>query len=77
MKNHKSSRKLRVGVNWYPGVNWSTTTRKRANNIKITSKGSQVFNVGQVLICQRGPTFDTFIKEKLLSLDVFQGLNNP
>ena len=27
MKNHKSSRKLRVGVNWYPGVNWSTTTR--------------------------------------------------
>ena len=26
MKNHKSSRKLRVGVNWYPGVNWSTTT---------------------------------------------------
>ena len=27
MKNYKSSRKLRVGVNWYPGVNWSTTTR--------------------------------------------------
>ena len=26
MKNNKSSRKLRVGVNWYPGVNWSTTT---------------------------------------------------
>ena len=26
MKNYKSSRKLRVGVNWYPGVNWSTTT---------------------------------------------------
>ena len=27
MKNHKSSRKLiGVGVNWYPGVNWSTTT---------------------------------------------------
>ena len=25
MKNHKSSRKLRVGMNWYPGVNWSTT----------------------------------------------------
>ena len=27
MKNYESSRKLRVGVNWYPGVNWSTTTR--------------------------------------------------
>ena len=26
MKNYESSRKLRVGVNWYPGVNWSTTT---------------------------------------------------
>ena len=25
MKNNKSSRKLRVGLNWYPGVNWSTT----------------------------------------------------
>ena len=25
MKNYKSLRKLRVGVNWYPGVNWSTT----------------------------------------------------
>ena len=24
----KSSRKLRVGLNWYPGVNWSTTTIK-------------------------------------------------
>ena len=27
MKNYKSSRKLGVGLNWYPGVNWSTTTR--------------------------------------------------
>ena len=27
MKNYTSSRKLRVGLNWYPGVNWSTTTR--------------------------------------------------
>ena len=26
LKNYKSSRKLRVGLNWYPGVNWSTTT---------------------------------------------------
>ena len=26
MKNYQSSRKLRVGVNWYPGVNWSITT---------------------------------------------------
>ena len=26
MKTYKSSRKLRVGLNWYPGVNWSTTT---------------------------------------------------
>ena len=26
MKNHKSIRKLRVGVNRYTGVNWSTTT---------------------------------------------------
>ena len=26
MKNYKSSRKLGVGLNWYPGVNWSTTT---------------------------------------------------
>ena len=30
MKNYKSSRKLRVGLNWYPGVNWSTTTTKWA-----------------------------------------------
>ena len=29
MKNNKSSRKLRVGVNWYPGVNWSTTTNEK------------------------------------------------
>ena len=28
MKNHKSLRKLRVGVNRYTGVNWSTTTRE-------------------------------------------------
>ena len=28
MKNYKSSRKLGVGLNWYPGVNWSTTTIK-------------------------------------------------
>ena len=27
MRTCKSSRKLRVGLNWYPGVNWSTTTR--------------------------------------------------
>ena len=27
MKNYKSSKKLGVGLNWYPGVNWSTTTR--------------------------------------------------
>ena len=27
VKNYYFSRKLRVGVNWYPGVNWSTTTR--------------------------------------------------
>ena len=33
MKNNKSSRKLRVGVNWYPGVNWSTTTRSAAANL--------------------------------------------
>ena len=26
MKTYKSSRKLRVGVNWYQGMNWSTTT---------------------------------------------------
>ena len=26
MKNYKSSRKLRVYLNWYPGVNLSTTT---------------------------------------------------
>ena len=26
MKTYKSSKKLRVGLNWYPGVNWSTTT---------------------------------------------------
>ena len=26
MKNYKFSRKLRVGVNWYAGVNWSTAT---------------------------------------------------
>ena len=26
MKTYKSSRKLRVGVNRYTGVNWSTTT---------------------------------------------------
>ena len=26
MKNYKSSRKLGVGLNWYPGMNWSTTT---------------------------------------------------
>ena len=26
MKNYKSSRKLGVGLTWYPGVNWSTTT---------------------------------------------------
>ena len=26
MKNYQSSSKLRVGVNWYSGVNWSTTT---------------------------------------------------
>ena len=32
MKNYESSRKLRVGLNWYPGVNWSTTTT-----------GSQIF----------------------------------
>ena len=25
MKNYKFSRKLGVGLNWYPGVNWSTT----------------------------------------------------
>ena len=25
MKNYKSSRKLGVGLNWYPVVNWSTT----------------------------------------------------
>ena len=31
MKNHKSSRKLRVGVNWYPGMNWSTTTNDGHN----------------------------------------------
>ena len=28
MKYNKSSRKLRVGMNWYPGVNWSTTTMR-------------------------------------------------
>ena len=26
MKTCKSSRKLMVGLNWYPGMNWSTTT---------------------------------------------------
>ena len=26
MKKYKSSRKLRVGVNGYMGMNWSTTT---------------------------------------------------
>ena len=26
MKNYKSSRKFRVGLIWYLGVNWSTTT---------------------------------------------------
>ena len=31
MKNYKSSRKLRVGLNWYPGVNWSTTTTRFEN----------------------------------------------
>ena len=34
MKNYKSSRKLRVGVNWYPGVNWSTTTTVKRYVIK-------------------------------------------
>ena len=37
MKNYKSLRKLRVGLNWYPGVNWSTTT-----NVNI-SRGNHVY----------------------------------
>ena len=37
MKNYKYSRKLRVGVNWYPGVNWSTTTTQpHFDNAPIT-----------------------------------------
>ena len=41
MKNNKSSRKLRVGVNWDPGVNWSTTTNisSRYKN-QFSEKGS-------------------------------------
>ena len=31
MKNHKSLRKLRVGVNRYTGVNWSTKFHKINN----------------------------------------------
>ena len=37
MKNYKSSRKLRVGLNWYPGVNWSTTTKLFAQLMDILS----------------------------------------
>ena len=35
MKNHKSSRKLRVGLNWYPGVNWSTTTIESKRHLMV------------------------------------------
>ena len=36
MKNYKSLRKLRVGVNRYTGLNWSTTTTNET--IYIDSK---------------------------------------
>ena len=35
MKNYKSSRKLRVGLNWYPGVNWSTTITRKAGTVRL------------------------------------------
>ena len=41
MKNYKSSRKLRVGLNWYPGVNWSTTT-STAQPVKFVTPCSEV-----------------------------------
>ena len=34
IKNYKSSRKLGVGLNWYPGMNWSTTTIHSWNNFR-------------------------------------------
>ena len=38
VKNHKSLRKLRVGVNRYMGMNWSTTTRLFVYGITIFVK---------------------------------------
>ena len=35
MKNYKSSRKLGMGLNWYPGVNWSTTTKLQMYMINL------------------------------------------
>ena len=40
MKNHKSLRKLRVGVTRYMGVNWSTTTILVKLCVEFTQKTS-------------------------------------
>ena len=37
MKNDESLRKLRVGVNRYTGVNWSTTTRSTVQWCSVPS----------------------------------------
>ena len=51
MKNYKSSRKLRVGLNWYLGVNWSTTTI-----VSLTNFGLAENNLSKDI----GETFQTF-----------------
>ena len=56
MKNYKSSRKLRVGLNWYPGVNWSTTTTIKPNISKETLFPPQCYRAGIIYpvdLCNR------------------------
>ena len=51
MKTYTSSRKLRVGLNWYQGVNWSTTTS--FCNGEVMSRDVPICNITNILaICR-------------------------
>ena len=44
MKNYESLRKLRVGVNRYTGVNWSTTTTPQTCPLHSVEEMTTIYN---------------------------------
>ena len=72
MKNYKSLRKLRVGVNRYTGVNWSTTTRSINLSLSQFLKDGCIGERQMALVCKKHKRPEGQQVAHILTLNLYQ-----